>query len=241
MKPIPTDDYRRFQRDVNALKESCYLDFFSENPATFQIKKEKTISKNLERIFAAALKISNQKGFHAMSMRDLSKAAHLSIGALYNYFSGKDELLEMLQRHRRTISVQVLQANIDVHKKPLDKLRTAIRTHLYLSEAMQAWFYFAYMEAKNINSKEKKAAVEGELKTEQMLTDIITTGRDQGIFATNDCQVAAGLIKAMLQDWYLKHAKHTRRGLDVETYARSMITFVENSLVNQDAAGQGER
>ena len=246
MQPIPLDDYGRFRQAVNALKESCYLDFFSENPEAFQIKKPKTISKNLERILAATLAVSNKKGFHAMSMRDLSKATGLSIGALYNYFAGKEELLAMLQRHRRTITLRVLESNIDRQENPLGKLRTAIRTHLYLSEAMQPWFYFAYMEAKNISPEERRAAVAGELKTEQIFTDIIIAGRDQGIFITDDCRLSAGLIKAMLQDWYLKHAKHTRRGIDVATYARFMITFVENSLVNpnvanKDGAGPSER
>lgn len=246
MQPIPLDDYGGFRQAVNALKETCYLDFFAENPDAFQIKKPKTISKNLERILAATLAVSNKKGFHAMSMRDLSKAAGLSIGALYNYFAGKEELLAMLQRHRRTITLRVLEANIALHDSPLEKLRTAIRTHLYLSEAMQPWFYFAYMEAKNISPEERRAAVAGELKTEQMFTDIIISGRDLGLFVTDDCRMAAGLIKAMLQDWYLKHAKHTRRGIDVASYARFTIAFVENSLVdpkvaNKDVAGPSER
>ncbi len=236
MKQIPIEDHNRFKAKVNAFKQSCYLEFFAENPDVFQIKKERTISKNLERIFAAALKISNKKGFHAMSMRDLSKEVHLSIGALYNYFSGKEELLEMMQRHRRTITSRILRSNIAAEKEPLAKLRAAIRTHLYLSEAMQPWFYFSYMEAKNIGPKERRAAVQGELNTEQMFTDIISMGREQGVFVTDNCQLTASLIKAMMQDWYLKRAKYARRRVDVEAYARFLIAFIENSLVNRYSA-----
>ena len=236
MKPIPIDDYRRFKREVGALKKSCYLEFFAENPEVFQIKKEKTISKNLERIFAAALKISNKKGFHAMTMRDLSKGARLSTGALYNYFSGKEELLEMMQRHRRTIASRVLKSNIALPKEPLIKLRAAIKTHLYLSEAMQPWFFFSYMEAKNIGPKERRAAVQGELNTEKLFTDIILMGRDQNIFLTDNPQMTASLIKAMLQDWYLKRAKYARRNVEVDVYARFMTAFIEGSLVNPESA-----
>ncbi|MBW1782140.1 MAG: TetR/AcrR family transcriptional regulator, partial [Deltaproteobacteria bacterium] len=227
------EDYDRFKAKVGAVKQSCYLEFFAKNPQVFQIKKEKTISKNLERIFAAAIKISNKKGYHAMSMRDLSKEVHLSVGALYNYFSGKEELLEMMQRHRRTITSRVLKSNIAAEKEPLSKLRAAIRTHLYLSEAMQPWFFFSYMEAKNIGPKERRAAVQGELNTEQMFADIISMGRDRGVFVTDNCQLTASIIKAMVQDWYLKRAKYARRRIDVEAYARFMIAFIEKSLVNQ--------
>jgi len=241
VEQIPIEDYHRFKETVGAFREGCCLEVFAEHPDGFQIKKERTISKNLERIFDAALKISNEKGFHAMTMRDLSKEVHLSIGALYNYFSGKEELLEMMQRHRRTITARILTSNIAAEQAPLAKLRAAIRTHLYLSEAMQPWFYFSYMEAKNIGSKERRAAVKGELDTEQMFADIITLGRDQGVFVTDNCQLTASLIKAMVQDWYLKRAKYARRQVTVDAYARFMIAFVETSLVSRCPTTQSER
>lgn len=229
--------YHRFKATVDKCKQQCYLAFFTENPDQFNIKKEKTIVKNLERIFAAALKISNKKGFQGMSMRDLSNAADLSIGALYNYFSGKEELLAMMQRHRRTIASRILRSGIETEKNPLAKLRTAVRTHLYLSEAMQPWFFFSYMEAKNISPRQRRAAVQGELNTEQLFTDIITEGRDLGVFVTDNCQLAASLIKAMIQDWYLKRAKYSRRGVDVDAYARFTLAFIENSLMPRKSAG----
>lgn len=241
VKQIPIENYSRFKETVGAFKEGCYLEFFAKNPGVFQIKKERTIAKNLERIFAAALRISNKKGFHAMSMRDLSKEVHLSIGALYNYFSGKEELLEMMQRHRRTIASRILTSNIAAEEDPLAKLRAAIRTHLYLSEAMQPWFYFSYMEAKNIGSKERRAAIQGELNTEQMFADIVSTGRDRGLFVTEDCQLTASLIKALVQDWYLKRAKYARRRIDVEAYARFVIAFIERSLLDRLPESQPER
>ncbi len=241
MKPIPIDDYNQFKKEVSALKKSCYLEFFAENPGVFQIKKEKTISKNLERIFAAALKVSNKKGFHAMTMRDLSKEADLSTGALYNYFSGKEDLLAMMQRHRRTITSRVLKGNIALEKEPLKKLHTAIRTHLYLSEAMQPWFFFSYMEAKNIGAKERRAAVQGELNTENLFADIVAMGRDQGVFLTDNPLMTASLIKAMVQDWYLKRAKYARRNIDVDSYSRFVTAFIESSLLNPKFATPSER
>ncbi len=241
MEPIPIHDYNRFKKEVSGLKKSCYLEFFAENPDVFQIKKEKTISKNLERIFAAALKISNKKGFHAMTLRDLSKAANLSTGALYNYFAGKEDLLAMMQRHRRTITARVLKENIAAVAEPLKKLRTAIKTHLYLSEAMQPWFFFSYMEAKNIGARERRAAVQGELNTEKLFADIVAMGRDQGIFRTDSPLMTASLIKAMLQDWYLKRAKYARRNIDVDSYARFMTAFIESSLLKPNFSSPPQR
>lgn len=226
----PVLNYQDFVMEVTDCKQKICMEYFANNRKSFQVKKEKTIAKNLERIFAAALEISNKNGFHAMSMRALSKKADLSIGAMYNYFSGKEELLEMMQQQRREITHRILSSYIQRETAPVSKLRAAVQTHLYLSEAMQPWFYFSYMEAKNLAKKERRAAIQGELSTEQMITDILEQGLGQGVFETDSCQMTASLIKAMLQDWYLKRSKYSRRNISVEQYSRFLISFLERSL-----------
>lgn len=230
---MPPRDFERFVQRVEALKQHCALELFNQNRGSIQIKKEKTIAKNMERIFSAALKISNEKGFHAMSMRDLSRETGLSVGALYNYFSGKEALLRLMQAQRRTITREILSTDIAAQSDPGAKLRAAIRTHLYLSEVMQPWFYFSYMEAKNLAPEERRAAVQSELNSERQFTEILEAGRREGRFQTPDCRLTASLIKAMLQDWYLKPAKYARRGIGVGQYARFLTAFLEKSLAIQ--------
>ena len=228
-------DFNAFAQRVEAAKRAYCLELFASQRKSFQIKKEKTIAKNLEKIFAAALAISNRQSFHAMSMRDLSRAAGLSIGALYNYFAGKEELLQMMQRQRFTITRRFLDAALAEADAPQARLRIAIRTHLYLSEVMQPWFYFSYMESKNLAPAERKAAVQGELNTEKIFSDILTAGVRQGFFDTEDCRMTAALIKAMLQDWYLKRVKYARRKIDVDQYSRYLIAFLEKNLLSGES------
>mgnify|MGYP001825982448 CR=1 FL=1 len=122
-------------------------------------------------------------------------------------------------------------------ESPPEKLRAAIKTHLYLSEVMQPWFYFSYMEAKNLGPEERKAAVRDEVRTEQVFTDILEAGVHQGVFATEDCRMTASLIKAMLQDWYLKRSKYARRKISVDQYNRYLIAFLEKNLMTGEANG----
>jgi AcrR family transcriptional regulator len=223
-------DFDTFAAAVKARQQAHCLELFASRRRSFQIKKEKTIAKNLEKIFDAALAISNRQGFHAMSMRDLSREAGLSIGALYNYFSGKEALLKMMQEQHRAITRRLLVEAVTKETTPIEQLRTAIRTHLYLSEIMQPWFYFSYMEAKNLDPSERQAAVKGELSTERLFADILEAGVDRGVFETADCRMTAALIKAMLQDWYLKRSKYARRKVSVDHYSRYLIDFIEKIL-----------
>jgi AcrR family transcriptional regulator len=226
--------YAEFQKEVNLSKQNICREVFAENRNSIRVKKEDTVVRNLERIFSATLMISNKKGFQAMSMRDLSRETELSMGALYSYFSSKEDLLEMLQNQRRTITKRILEERIARESNPAAMLEAAILTHLYLSEAMQPWFYFSYMEAKNLSKKEQDLAVASELYTEKILADILRRGQRQGDFILRDPALTASVIKAMLQDWYLKRSKYAKRRIRVDQYAKFVLQFVESFIVNME-------
>jgi AcrR family transcriptional regulator len=225
-------DYADFQEKIHPSKQDLCREVYQENRRSIRVKKEDKVVKNLERIFDATLRISNKKGFQAMSMRDLSRETKLSMGALYSYFSSKEELLGILQHQRRTITKRILEAHIAQKSNPVAKLQAAILTHLYLSEAMQPWFYFSYMEAKNLSQPEQGLAVESERYTEKIFEDILREGQARGCFSARDPQLTASIIKAMLQDWYLKRSKYTQRNISVDHYGRFVWQFIEAFISN---------
>lgn len=217
-------------KDVLSLTmEDMSRELFQGNRETIKIKKEGVAVKNLVKILNAALNLSNEKGFAAMSLRDLSAAAGLSMGALYTYFTSKEELLHMIQRQSNVVA-QVLLDQIKGIDNPRMKLRRVIQAHLYLSEVMQQWFYFAYMEAKNLAKEEQKKAIESELLTEKILIDIMKEGQERGVFKAADIELTGAVIKAMLQDWYLKRWKYARRKVTVEKYAAFLVDLIESYL-----------
>ena len=221
--------FETFKGLVSLSMEDLCRELFLDNRESIKIKKEGVAVKNLVKILDAALTLSNERGFAAMSLRDLSAKAGLSMGALYTYFSSKEELLQMIQRQSAVV-VQVLLDQIEGIEDPLSKLKRVIQSHLFLSEVMQPWFYFAYMETKNLAKQEHKKAIEAELATEKLLIDIMKEGRDKGDFKSVNMELTGAVIKAMLQDWYLKRWKYARRNVSVEKYAAFVIDLVETYL-----------
>ncbi|MFW6052441.1 MAG: TetR/AcrR family transcriptional regulator [Desulfosalsimonas sp.] len=219
------DDFR--QMALLSMEEIC-RDIFRENQHRIKIKKEAVAVRNLVNIFHTTLKISNERGFQTMSLRDLSRVSGLSMGALYSYFSSKDELLEMIQNQGRRITLKVLARCVNPGDSPLIQLRAAIRAHLYLTEVMQPWFYFSYMEAKNLSREQRKKAIENELVTEEIFMRILEQGSHKGELEAENPPLTAAVIKAMLQDWYLKRWKYSRRQVTVQAYADFVIGFVES-------------
>ncbi len=223
-------DFKTFRRIVDVSMEDMCRDLFLGNRESIRIKKERVAVKNLVKIFDAALSISNEKGFSAMSLRELSAEAGLSMGALYTYFKSKDELLDMIQRQGRMLIMRVLLNQIEGIEDPKIKLKQAILVHLYLSEVMQSWFYFSYMETKNLAKDEHRKAIEAELFTEKIFIDILKDGQKKDIFRPVDMELAGAALKAMLQDWYLKRWKYARRKVTVEKYATFLVDLIETYL-----------
>lgn len=222
--------YAEFNKFVTISKKDIYQQTVAENRETMRVKKEKTVVKNLEKIFGAVLRISNRKGFKAMSMRDLSRESGLSMGALYSYFSSKDELLEMLQNQRRAISERILRKRVAEETTVKGRLKAAIFTHLYLSEAMQPWYYFSFMEAKNLNKAERDKAVASDLRLERVFENIVIQGQKESVFRDRDSRLTASILQGMLQDWYLKRSKYAKRNVSVDQYAETIHEFIMKFL-----------
>jgi AcrR family transcriptional regulator len=223
--------YSEFKKMVNISKEEISGQILERNRDSIKVKKEEKVIENLIKIIDATLDICSKKSFQAMSIRDLSAASGLSRGALYSYFINKEELLILILSQGREIANRVLTQQIARGSSPLEKLRLAIKSHIYLSEAMQTWFYFTYIEARSLPRDEQKRTIESELYTEKIFIDIINEGIAKKIFRNENVILAASVLKAMLQDWYMKRWKYKNRKVSVDDYADFVIHVMESILL----------
>ncbi len=231
-------DFHDFQKrrapDLQRICEEIVL----ENRGSIAVKKDRLAVKNMMRILEAVFEISREKGFHAMTLRELSRTSGLSMGALYSYFSSKEELRSIIHRKGVLFARKIMLEQVAAYEEPAARLTAAIRTHLYLSEILRPWFYFAYMEAAFLPVREKRQAMDDERATERIFRDILEQGEQNGTFRCGDVDLAAAILKAMLQDWYLKRWKYKRKGTSVESYAEFVVRFVLRSIQQGNTEGR---
>jgi len=223
-------DFRDFQRRLALDVEYICLEIVRENRDTITVKKEQVAARNMMRILEAVFTLSGQKGFQAMTLRDLSRVSGLSMGALYACFPSKEVLRSIIHRKGVQYARKIILEQIEPLVKPAERLAAAIQTHLFLSEILRPWFYFAYMEAASLPAREKRQAMEDERATERIFRNIIEDGARHGAFQCENIDLAAAVVKAMLQDWYLKRWKYKRKGVSVEAYGAFLVNFVLKSL-----------
>ncbi|WP_297839790.1 TetR/AcrR family transcriptional regulator [uncultured Roseibium sp.] len=205
------------------------------NADVISVQKPDVALKKLKLIILAALKLSNRKGFQAMSLRDLSKEAGVSMGGLYAYFDSKTTLLNMVLTEV-TSSVQTVLGNppTEVTGDPIEHLKWLIEAHIRLTDDMLPWFSFAFMEAKNFPAKEREMAVDSEELTEKFFADVTERAKAEGRFRTGVTPLLPTLIKPLLQDWYVKRAKYRRRGVTVDEYVRTVQNIVLSACLPID-------
>ena len=218
------------QKAKISIEEIC-REIFRENRNAIQIKKEEVAVKNMVKIFNATLKLSHQKGFQAMTLRDLCRESGLSMGGLYAYIPSKEALLSIIHVQGSRVALGIMRRELEKVTDPREKLHITIRSHLYLSEEMSYWFYFLFMETKNLSRELQKRSIEGEQLTEKLFIDLLKEGAKKKIFTVQDTELTAAAIKALMQDWYLKPWKYSRRGITVEKYANFIIELIESYII----------
>lgn len=222
-----------FTKDCDLSLDSISRGIYRHHGISEKIKKEELAVKNLQKILRSAMHLSSRKGFHAMTLRDLSRETKISMGGLYAYFESKEELLHWLFLEGQTQIHQTLEEKINSGKSAQEKIALGICTHLYMSEILQKLFYFLYMEAKNLGKAEQKKILSLEQFTESIFEECIAGGMESGEFAQADPTLLASVLKAMLQDWYLKRYKFSRRKITVEKYAEFLIQFFLNRISSE--------
>lgn len=219
-------DLNTFEKDVAKIQEAQYLVLINANKDSIKVST-KTALLNLPKLFDQVIRIGNTKGFHATSLRDLSKATDMSLGKIYTYINNKQDLLLMLHSHYISLIERVYEEIGLPFESQKDNLLLTIKTHLYLSELYRPWFYFAYTESKHLQQKFITLSKKSELKSDLYIRDIVEQGITAKEFRIVDASFTSSMVKALLQDWYLKPWKYQNRKFNVDKYYHEVASLLD--------------
>ena len=88
------------------------------------------IGERYERILGAACGVIARRGFHQASIREIARAAGLSLAGLYHYVGAKDELLFLVLGRSLDRLLDSLDRALVEAPTPAGRLQALIRTHL---------------------------------------------------------------------------------------------------------------
>lgn len=220
------NDFGLFKASMPVNNQQIWQAFYDLHKDKVQVQKEKIAVEKLKVIVKATFRLSNQKGFALMSLRDLSEETGMSMGSLYAYIGSKGQLAEMIHQflpHMFDICIGTQLDKSEPSRRQLEKL---VRGHIFITECLQPWFFFAFMETKHLSRSIKELAKDNEAKSEVLLQQIIQQGELEKKFVPTDKFLTSMMIKNLLQSWYVKHAKYKKNKTDCESY----LQFIEKVI-----------
>ncbi|WP_229213179.1 MULTISPECIES: TetR/AcrR family transcriptional regulator [unclassified Duganella] len=219
-------DFQQFQAMTPLDGANVWAYLLDHNAERITVKRRKPALENLERIFRATFKLANDVGFRAMNLRDLCQETGLSMGGLYGYISNKDQLAEMIEDVVRHATHEMPRLSDDV-ADPLDKLEALIRASIYVSEILQPWFYFVFMDSRVLQAAQRTTAKESELYVQALFAGVIAQipERPEG-----SPEMLAAHIMAMFQDWYVKRWKYRAADISPDQFADSAVRLMRAYL-----------
>jgi AcrR family transcriptional regulator len=154
-----------------------------------------------KQIMQAALICAARKGFHQTSMRDICREANMSIGAVYNYFKSKEEILAAMTREGRQAKREVLER--------LKECRNA-------RESLQELFGYFFLVFKN-DSFRTYGAIDLETYCEAM--------RNQKVrkIMREEYESLANPLLELIRHWQRK--KEIRKDIDPSYLANYLISL----------------
>ncbi len=222
------NDFELFKSSMPISEPKIWSAFYQLHKAKVQVKKEKVAVEKLKKIVLATFKLVNEKGFALMSLRDLSQQTNMSMGSLYAYIGSKGQLAEMIHQFLPHIFDLCILDHLSDDDSIELQMKKLVRGHIFITEVLQAWFFFAYMETKHLSDSTKQLAKDNEQRSETWFNQILAAGQTSGEYIKTDRFLTVLSIKSLLQNWYVKRGKYRQGNVSCEAY----IEFIEQ-MINQ--------
>ncbi|HEY0583197.1 MAG TPA: TetR/AcrR family transcriptional regulator [Chloroflexota bacterium] len=149
-----------------------------------------------EEVYAAALRLFREKGYHATSMQDIAQAVGLYKGSLYHYIGGKEDLLaQVFERGMGSLLDDVERIASDTSLRPSAQLRLIVAAHVSaVAENLDA--LTVYLHEFRALAGDSMATVQAQRERyTRLVSDIVSRGVQLGELRTPDVGIATlGLI-----------------------------------------------
>jgi len=202
---------------------------YGELPVAEAVRAARTSSRR-RQLLDAAVKVMGRKGFHQMSMQDLAAEANVSVGLIYKYFGGKEDLLlATIVRIQDAFHDQLAPIMTAAGDDPVAQLVAGIRRYLEIVDENLDAVVLTYRESRTLDAAGRAQIKELEIATAAPLRSVIQAGIAAGVFHAADVDLAVFDIMLLAHGWALKHW-HFGSNYTLDEYIRLQTRYVLNSL-----------
>lgn len=191
----------------------------------------------------AAIDLLYTHGFNVMNLRQLSGAAGLQAGSLYNYFDSKEDLLIRLITEILEEMLQQLDEAIAGVEDPVERINNIVEVLVIWHTKRRKETYIGHMEMRSLPEDHYKAYVALRDRFEKIFVTAVLAGSKAKVFQVTDPKIATVSALAMLtaiSNWYRPNGKLSVRELIV-IYQEMVLNLLGMQQAKAAAAAKSAR
>ena len=159
-----------------------------------KIKSRKLIDDKRKRIIKGATSVFKKKGYHRTTVRNIAKAAGISMGSLYDYISSKQDILYLFYILFISTYYQKVVSITNNISNPKEKLKVAYKTLLEVGFSLEDEILFGWTESKNMKKSYSEEVLRMELNLINYFKDILDEIKAQFKVEIEDTNIEANFL-----------------------------------------------
>jgi AcrR family transcriptional regulator len=184
-----------------------------------------------EQLLAAAAKLMERAGSQGVSMQAVAEEAGVSVGLIYRYFGGKEDLLlAVIVDVLETFATAVPEAIEAAGDDPVERLVAAFRSYCEVIDSHRHAAVLTYRESKSLSPEGREKIKELEVQTSEPLRQVIREGVAAGVVTTEDPDLVAYNLLLLAHAWALKHW-YFEQSLTFDEYVRKQTTLTLSAII----------
>ncbi|WP_121908003.1 TetR/AcrR family transcriptional regulator [Ulvibacter antarcticus] len=182
-----------------------------------------------EEIVSVASQLFKEKGYNAVSMRDIAQAMGIKAASLYNHITGKQEILSTLILKVAYEFTSGMSSVLDKPTRPLQKIEDLIILHIDVTVNYSEGLAALNNDWMHLENQDLDAFVKMREDYEANFRSIIKEGIEVGEFKPRHPEVILFSILSTLRTlhlWFQKRGK-----LDVNVLKKDMVEVLIKGMI----------
>lgn len=167
-------------------------------------------------------------GYAATDLRRIASAVGMHVASLYNYISGKEELLYLIMKDGMTEIRAGLDLAMASSDDPVQRLRAAIESHVVHHARRQHLAWTSHVEVRSLKGARLREILRLRSDYESCWLEMLENGRGAGVFDFGDPKLTMYGILAIGQSvsrWYSPRGRRSAEDIATEM-ANQVLTGV---------------
>ncbi len=157
------------------------------------------------QIFEGACEVIARKGYGDASVREIAKAAGLSIPALYQYVSSKEDILYMITHECMNDLFRTFRDNVRTVMSADRRMETAIAEYVSYISDNRKYINLVYSETRSLGGENREKIFDLERAMLKEWQEIYADGVDSGVFRPLDSMLVANIFYFACSVWALRN------------------------------------